>query len=944
MIEVTRTNDERREATDAGGREGTNAFINTSPPNAAASQNASARVRRRLDRAIFRLLLVLLVAVAVPYGSVDPWWEGVATGAVFALGTLWMIEGALGGVILVEEHKTLLPLVALAMFALAQTLPLFSARTIAGVEVHTALSADPFETWRFALKLCALALYAALLLRYTSSARRLRAVVYTVLAVGLLSAMFGFARWALTKETLSAVSTRLAANLDGFAQFINRNHFALLAEIALGAALGLLFAVRRRRERLLVYVAAVLTLWVALVMSASRGGILGACAALATATLLYLSRVRTARRGDDEVRLASPRRVLTTWLVRVALAASVVAFALAGVLWAGGERLASRLESVPVELGATPSRVRWGDRRTEIWRASWKLFTEHPLAGVGFGAYRAGITCCHDASGEMSLEQAHNEYLELLASGGVIAAALVVWQIVLFARRARLTLRSHDSVRRALAAGALAGVAAVAVHSLFDFGLHVTANAFLFAALAATVVAGSRADEAKGERQKTEGRRQKAEGSQKRASVLTAFCLLLTAFFVWGAWHATRAGASRLLSESATRLAGTEYEGEATRLASASVRLSPEDPEAHYALAVAASQRGDDVAAVIELERAAALRPGYYLNWLKLGRARERAGDIEGALDAYSEAVRLAPVYAEPRWQAGNTLLRAGRLEEAFTELRRAASSRPALLPYTAELAWRANGGDAAATLRALAPESVEAHVALARFFVKRGEREIAIEQYRAARGTLNEDARRTLVSEMFAAGMFREAREVWADLKGVQINSMRDTATAGAGVDAVFNGGFESQTGADEPGFDWRFARGARAVAFALDGASPHGGARSLLLEFGGEAETSARLVSQTVLVEPGARYVLRFAARTEGLKSGGMPVVAVLKTTSDEALAQSESLPSDTAGVWREFEFEFRAPAEAVTIVIRRAGCQTPVCPIFGRAWFDDFTLRKL
>jgi tetratricopeptide (TPR) repeat protein len=1015
MIEVTRTNDAGSEATDADGREGTNAFINTSPPDAAASPNAAARVRRWLDRAIFRLLLVLLVAVAVPYGSVDPWWDGVAVGAVFALGALWMIEGALGHAWLVEEHKTLLPLAALVSFALAQALPVFGARTVAGVGVRAALSADPFETQTFALKLCALVLFAAMLLRYTSSARRIRAVVYTILAVGLLSAMFGFARWALTKETLSSVSPRLAANLDGFAQFINRNHFALLVEIASGAALGLLIAVRRKRERLLVYATVLLVLWVALVMSTSRGGILGACAALATATLLYLSSVRTNRRADDDedrarhygddsaharrhdgdedgarvesgdrvraryddgtdarvrrrrhssdVRVRRTRRVLTAWLVRVALAASVVAFALAGVLWAGGERLAARLESVPAEMGMQPPRVRWGDRRTEIWRASWKLFIEHPAAGVGFGAYRAGVTCCHDASGEMSLEQAHDEYLELLASGGVIAAALIAWQIVLFARRARRTLRSHDSTRRALAAGALASVAAVAVHSLFDFGLHITANAFLFAALAATVVVGKRADEAEagaGGR----GRRQEAcadgRGEQQAARIhlppapasrllITAFCLLPSAFFVWGAWHTTRAGVSRLLSETATRLAGTEYEGEATRLAAGAARLSPADPEAHYALAVAAAQRGDEHSAVAELERAAALRPGYYLNWLRLGRARERAGDTQGALDAYGEAVRLAPAYAEPRWQAGNTLLRAGRLEEAFAELRRAASSRPALLPYTAELAWRAYGGDAAATLSALAPESTEAHIALARFFVRHGEREVAIEQYRAARGALNEDVRRTLVSEMFTAGMFREAREVWADLKGVRSDSTRDATTVSVKTDAdfsdgIFNGSFESQAGADEPGFDWRIKRDARAVAFSLDGASPHGGARSLIAEFEGEAETSARLVSQTILVEPGARYTLRFAARTEDLKSGGMPVVAVLKTTSDETLAQSESLPSDTAGVWREFEFEFRAPAEAVTIVVRRAGCPTPVCPIFGRAWFDDFTLRKL
>ena|GEM_PF-84278 len=1047
MIEITGTNDVRRELADAParereatgerdatdkhdardehellnkrvrtrGREGTDAFIKTTPgavatQNSVAPASAHARVSRLLERAIFRLLLVLLVAVVIPYGSVDPWWDGVAVGSVFALAALWMIEGALRGTWFVEEHKSLLPLVALAAFALAQALPVFGAQTIAGVRFSAALSADPFETRAFALKLFALALLAAMLLRYTSSARRLRAVVYTILFAGLLSAALGFARWALTKETLAAIAPRLAANVGGFAQFINRNHFALLAEISIGAATALLLAVRRRRERVLVYLAALLALWVALVMSVSRGGILGACAALATAAFLYLSRVRTnSRAGDDRVRASDDegdarvrrrrsageasasrrdrsnvrsrrtRRAVTTWLVRVALVASVFAFALAGVLWAGGERLAARLESVPVDVGASGASVRWGDRRTEIWRASWKLFTEHPLAGAGLAAYRAGVTCCHDASGEMSLEQAHDEYLEVLASGGLIAAALVAWQAFLFARRARRTLRSNDSTRRALAAGALAGLVAVAIHSLFDFGLHVTANAFLFVALASTLVVGRRADEAAGGgncglRIADCGLETRSPSSITAASPSTfvetpirnpqsairnlLVCFLVAALFVWGAWRATRAGASRLLSETATRLAGTEYEGEATRLAAEALSLSPADPEAHYAFAVAASRRGDDARAVVELERAASLRPGYYLNWLKLGRARERAGDTGGALEAFDEAARLAPAYAEPHWQAGNALLRAGRLEEAFAELRRAASSRPALLPYTAELAWRANAGDAAATLRALAPATAETHAALAHFFVKHGEREAAIEEYRASRVAFTDEARGALVSEMFAAGMYREAREVWSERVGARDSpkgdaSARDVATARDATtaetnavfgDAVFNGGFESRTGADEPGFDWRFRRDARAVSFALDGATPHAGARSLLIEFGGEADVAARLVSQTVLVEPGARYILRFAARTEGLKSGGMPVVAVLKATGDEALAQSDALPQDTAGAWREFGFEFRADSEAVTIAFRRAGCTSPVCPVFGRAWLDDFELRKL
>jgi len=126
---------------------------------------------------------------------------------------------------------------------------------------------------------------------------------------------------------------------------------------------------------------------------------------------------------------------------------------------------------------------------------------------VFLGALRAGVTAHHDASGEMSLEQAHNDYLELLASGGVVGAALFVWFVAIFVRRALRSLRSQDLFRQAATIGALAGLAAVAVHSLFDFGLHITANALIFTALVSVVAAEPRVEERVGVRVRARRRR-----------------------------------------------------------------------------------------------------------------------------------------------------------------------------------------------------------------------------------------------------------------------------------------------------------------------------------------------------------------------------------------------------------------------------------------------------
>ena len=75
----------------------------------------------------------------------------------------------------------------------------------------------------------------------------------------------------------------------------------------------------------------------------------------------------------------------------------------------------------------------------------------------------------------------------------------------------------------------------------------------------------------------------------------------------------------------------------------------------------------------------------------------------------------------------------------------------------------------------------------------------------------------------------------------------------------------------------------------------------------------------------------------------SGATPVVSVFDAAGSRMLAQSAPLPRDTGG-WREYELEFTASDEAFLVVIRRAGCDAPVCPVFGRAWFDDFSLARL
>lgn len=156
-----------------------------------------------------------------------------------------------------------------------------------------------------------------------------------------------------------------------------------------------------------------------------------------------------------------------------------------GLVSVGGERIRQRLETVPDELRPHTSETQnSGSRRLEIWSATMDLIKTHPLLGSGLGAYKTAISRHFRPVNEWRPEQAHNEYLELVAGAGVVGAVLGLWFLVIVGRELKQRL-SEDAFRQVVSLGGAVGLVGVAVHSLVDFGLHVMVNTLVFAVLIA---------------------------------------------------------------------------------------------------------------------------------------------------------------------------------------------------------------------------------------------------------------------------------------------------------------------------------------------------------------------------------------------------------------------------------------------------------------------------
>jgi O-antigen ligase len=419
------------------------------------------------SKIIFFLLCVCIVFTTLAYGTVHQPTIAIFYLLTAAIIVLWAADSFKTGLFRFNKSLLQIPVIGTFVYAIIQIIPFGTLAETGGVSgIGRTISIEPFWTQLFALHFLALFFIFAASLTFLDSASRLRKITTLITIFG-----FAFAFFAILQAVLSPTKIYGIYEVEyakPFGSFVNRHNFAAYIEMAIAVPLGLLFAGAVQRDKRLIYLTAIGLMGVALLLSGSRGGLV---ALLAEVVFILILTNRS--QGASKL------------FIKIGLTILLIGVIIGGAIMIGGESSLTRFAETAVSNDISTN-------RTHIWNITLQVIKNNLPFGAGIGAFAAAYTPYDTMNGIERVEQAHNDYLQILADAGIVGLLLAGFFIYQLFRTGLQNVKTENLLRRGVAIGAFAGCFAILVHSLFDFVLHTTAVTILFLTLAALVVVSGR--------------------------------------------------------------------------------------------------------------------------------------------------------------------------------------------------------------------------------------------------------------------------------------------------------------------------------------------------------------------------------------------------------------------------------------------------------------------
>jgi O-antigen ligase len=239
-----------------------------------------------------------------------------------------------------------------------------------------------------------------------------------------------------------------------FGPYADHSHYAGMMEMLTPIPFAMALTSRVTRYHQVLWTIAGMLMAATIFLSGSRGGMLALIVEMVFFAGLFLLR----------------RNWRTAWPA-LAICFAIGAF----VFWIDDGRVLKQLDSLksPFTNTAVLSRL-------DIVKDTPRMVRDRPVAGWGLGLFPIVYPQYRSFSTDLVVNQAHNDYAQVLVETGVIGFMCVLWFIVNLYRTGIRSLKTHSRLATTTALAPLAGCTGILVHSLSDFNLHIPANAALF--------------------------------------------------------------------------------------------------------------------------------------------------------------------------------------------------------------------------------------------------------------------------------------------------------------------------------------------------------------------------------------------------------------------------------------------------------------------------------
>ncbi len=441
-----------------------------------------------MTKTIVAIFIGLLLFSPLAFGTVEPWSIALMEAATFFALFLLLFQKMRLKKTSLYEIPGIIPLACFLVYIILQIIPLpsgiikiFSPETY--VLYQETLSFDKPIQWMSlsinhkatVAEFFRIATYGAfyiLTVQILTNRTLLKKVVSVVVVFASLLSFFGILQHILSNNKIFWFR-ELTMGGTPFGPYVNRNHYAGLMEMLFPLVLGLflyfkphvsyksfrekiteLFNLQKTNIHILLGFASVL-IGTSVFLTLSRSGIVSLCLSMAIFGFLVFVRGMSRTRG------------IIIMIVFLLIALSVG--------WFGWDPIFERFEKIMNAQGDI------SEQRLQLWRDSGNIIRDFPVTGTGFGSFINIYPKYRTIKGDAIADHAHNDYIELLSNGGVIAFLIFLWFILtVFYKSFKTYLKRYEMYSIYIFLGCIAGIISILMHSSTDFNLHIGANGLYF--------------------------------------------------------------------------------------------------------------------------------------------------------------------------------------------------------------------------------------------------------------------------------------------------------------------------------------------------------------------------------------------------------------------------------------------------------------------------------